>query len=49
MAGSLLFAASFALISVACDYRYLYLLDLAAMAGAPLRRARSAGAGAKKA
>jgi hypothetical protein len=34
MAGSLLFAASFALISVACDYRYLYLLDLAAMAGA---------------
>ena len=34
MAGSLAFTASFALISVACDYRYLYLLDLAAMAGA---------------
>lgn len=33
MAGSLAFTASFALISVACDYRYLYLLDLAAMAG----------------
>jgi hypothetical protein len=34
MAGSLAFTASFAVISVACDYRYLYLLDLAAMAGA---------------
>ena len=33
MAGALLFAASFAVISVACDYRYLYLLDLAAMVG----------------
>jgi hypothetical protein len=32
LVGSLLFAASFAVISVACDYRYLYLLDLAAMA-----------------
>jgi hypothetical protein len=31
LTGSLLFAASFAVISVACDYRYLYLLDLAAM------------------
>jgi len=31
LAGSLLFTASFAVISVACDYRYLYLLDLAAM------------------
>ncbi|MGZ3376350.1 MAG: hypothetical protein ACXU8S_07105 [Phenylobacterium sp.] len=31
LGGSLLFAASFAVISVACDYRYLYLLDLAAM------------------
>ena len=27
------FVASFAVISVACDYRYLYLLDLAAMVG----------------
>ena len=31
LAGALLFTASFAVISVACDYRYLYLLDLAAM------------------
>jgi len=30
---ALAFAASFALISIACDYRYLYYLDLAAMAG----------------
>ena len=28
---ALAFAASFALISLACDYRYLYFLDLAAM------------------
>jgi hypothetical protein len=32
--GALGFAASFLPISVACDYRYLYLLDLAAMSGA---------------
>ncbi|RAK59982.1 hypothetical protein DJ021_09290 [Phenylobacterium hankyongense] len=32
-AGALLFVASFFVISVACDYRYLYLLDLAAMTG----------------
>lgn len=31
LGGALLFAASFAVISVACDYRYLYVLDLAAM------------------
>ena len=31
LGGALAFAASFALISVACDYRYLYLLDVAAM------------------
>lgn len=31
--GALAFVASFAIISVACDYRYLYLLDLAAMVG----------------
>jgi hypothetical protein len=30
--GALAFAASFALISIACDYRYLYDLDLAAIA-----------------
>jgi hypothetical protein len=34
MAGALAFAASFFVISLACDYRYLYFLDLAAMAGA---------------
>ncbi|MDB5448390.1 MAG: hypothetical protein JWQ97_3707, partial [Phenylobacterium sp.] len=33
MAGALAFAASFFLISIACDFRYLYFLDLAAMAG----------------
>jgi hypothetical protein len=33
LAGALAFTASFAVISVACDYRYLYLLDLAAMVG----------------
>jgi hypothetical protein len=33
LAGTLAFTASFAVISVACDYRYLYLLDLAAMVG----------------
>lgn len=32
--GGLGFAASFLAISVACDYRYLYVLDLTAMAGA---------------
>ena len=32
-AGALAFTASFFLISVACDYRYLYPLDMAAMAG----------------
>jgi hypothetical protein len=33
MGSALAFAASFFLISIACDYRYLYFLDLAAMAG----------------
>lgn len=33
MAGALGFAASFFVISIACDYRYLYLLDLAAITG----------------
>jgi len=27
------FAASFFIISIACDYRYLYFTDLAALAG----------------
>jgi hypothetical protein len=27
------FAASFFIISIACDYRYLYFADLAALAG----------------
>ncbi len=34
LGGAFAFVASFALISVACDYRYLYLMDLAAMTGA---------------
>lgn len=33
LAGALLFTASFFVISIACDYRYLYMLDLAAMSG----------------
>jgi len=33
MLAALAFTASFLLISVACDYRYLYFLDLAAMTG----------------
>ena len=33
LAGALLFTASFFFVSVACDYRYLYALDVAAMAG----------------
>jgi hypothetical protein len=33
-AAALLFALSFFVISIACDYRYLYFLDLAAMTGA---------------
>jgi hypothetical protein len=48
MAGALGFAASFFAISIACDYRYLYVLDLAAITGAlylaldpALRRQRS--------
>lgn len=34
MAGALGFAASFLVISIACDYRYLYILDVAAVTGA---------------
>jgi hypothetical protein len=33
LGAALSFAASFLVIGVACDYRYLYFLDLAAMAG----------------
>lgn len=33
LASALAFAGSFAAISLACDYRYLYFLDLAALAG----------------
>lgn len=33
LAGALGFAASFFVISIACDYRYLYLLDVAAITG----------------
>jgi hypothetical protein len=34
LGGALVFTASFFVISVACDYRYLYCLDLAAITGA---------------
>jgi hypothetical protein len=34
LASALVFAASFFVVSVACDYRYLYFLDLTALAGA---------------
>jgi hypothetical protein len=34
LAGALLFTLTFALVSIACDYRYLVFLDFAAMAGA---------------
>lgn len=34
LAGALAFTASFFAISIACDYRYLYVLDIAAMTGA---------------
>ncbi|MBW8708980.1 MAG: hypothetical protein JF627_06900 [Alphaproteobacteria bacterium] len=34
LAGALLFTLTFAALSIACDYRYLILLDLAAMTGA---------------
>ena len=47
LGAALAFTASFAVISIACDYRYLYFLDLAAISGAlylavdpRLRRAR---------
>jgi len=33
LAGALVFALNFYVISIACDYRYLYFLDLAAMTG----------------
>ncbi|OHB35210.1 MAG: hypothetical protein A2882_14665 [Phenylobacterium sp. RIFCSPHIGHO2_01_FULL_70_10] len=33
LASALAFTASFALISIACDYRYLYFLDVAALSG----------------
>ena len=34
LASAFAFAASFAVISIACDYRYLYDLDLAVIAAA---------------
>jgi hypothetical protein len=36
---ALAFTASFAVISLACDYRYLYFLDVAAMAALAQRAA----------
>jgi hypothetical protein len=40
LAAALAFTASFLVVSIACDYRYLYFLDLAAMAGALAAAAR---------
>jgi hypothetical protein len=34
LGGALAFTASFFFVSIACDYRYLYLLDLAALSAA---------------
>jgi hypothetical protein len=34
LVGALLFTLTFAFVSIACDYRYLLLLDLAAMTAA---------------
>jgi hypothetical protein len=34
IASSLVFSATFFVLSIACDYRYLYLVDLSALAGA---------------
>jgi hypothetical protein len=51
MVAALLFTASFFVVSVACDYRYLYALDLTAMTGSlyvaldPSLRRRRAGPG----
>jgi hypothetical protein len=39
-AAALAFGLSFFVVSIACDYRYLYFLDLAAMAGALAAAAR---------
>ncbi len=33
IAASFVFTATFLVISIACDYRYLYLIDLSALAG----------------
>jgi hypothetical protein len=48
LAAALAFCASFLVISVACDYRYLIVLDLAAMAAA-VQRASSPGLAARTA
>jgi len=40
LAAALAFSASFFVVAIACDYRYLYFLDLAAMAGALAAAAR---------
>ena len=33
IAAALVFSATFYVLSIACDYRYLYLIDLSALAG----------------
>ncbi len=42
---ALAFSASFFIVSVACDYRYLYFLDVSAMAGALYLVASALGSG----
>jgi len=49
LTGALAYAASFALISIACDYRYLYFLDVAAMAAGVQRAALGLGPSASRA
>jgi hypothetical protein len=44
LASTFTFAATFALISIACDYRYLYALDLTVIAAALYVAASAAGA-----
>ena len=49
LTAALAYAASFAFISIACDYRYLYFLDVAAMAALVQRAALGVGPKASRA
>ena len=48
LASALAFTATFFLISVACDYRYLYFLDMAAAAGAIYAACDAGGLGIRR-